>query len=502
MSEGAQRGKGPDILTPIAVIFFVIAKALAIGIFLGAKRTKTWTKEFAVGWTLYSLLVLAIVYSPSWNLTDFLSLLWPRVAGWIYWHVGFKTQASILFFVPFSFSLAALGFVDWIKRRKLQGSIEHLGLKTPTGLTPQVIDVIPLDNHQKKVLVKAIGIDVAEFQSKQGVLESSFNSIVQEIRVSKTNKQIVEIILADEELPEFVSFEEAMEQVKKPYSFVVGLSSEGYILADLCDIHHMIIAGSTGGGKSGFFKQTVVGLLRSSVFLQMYLIDLKRVDAKPFEALSNVRVIKENIQAISCLEAVVREMERRYAFLDDSGRTEIDPERDKLDRIVVGIDEASLLFTVEKHSKATKVQAEKARELADKIAKLGRAAGIHLILATQKVVKDTIDTRVQANINSKMCFRVNTQLSSITVLGHKGASELPKIPGRGIWSVGTQEDVVQVPKLSNEDTIEQIENLTLKFNDASPLKQSLIFAQATSKNTRGFRPSTSPEIATVAEETA
>lgn len=465
-------------------------KAIAIGVFYGIRRKDTWSKDFLTGWLIYALSVVALVYSPRWNVPDILSLICPRVAAWIYWNIPRTAQVVILFAIPFAFWLAIVGFVDLLKRKKLQTSIEHLGLKTPTGLTPQVIDLKPIGNHQNKLLVKAIGIDVSEFQSKKGALESCLNCIVQEIRVSHSNRQVIEIITSDEELPAVVQFDEAMEKVKKPYSFVVGLSNEGYVIADLCEIHHMLIAGSTGGGKSGFFKQAIVGLLRTSEFLQLYLIDLKRVDAKPFEALSNVRVIKDNAQAISCLETVVREMERRYTFLDENGRTEIDPVRDKLDRIVVGIDEASLLFTVEKNSKATKIMAEKARELADKIAKLGRAAGIHLILATQKVVKETIDTRVQANINSKICFRVNTQLSSITVLGHKGASELPKIPGRGLWSVGTQEDVVQVPKLSNEDTIEQIENLTLKFNETSPLNQRLIFGTTNEQKLgHGFRPS-------------
>lgn len=168
-------------------------------------------------------------------------------------------------------------------------------------------------------------------------------------------------------------------------------------------------------------------------------------------------------------------MDRRFRFLEEKGFTEISPERDGLDRIVVAIDEASVLFIIEKSSKETRAIAQGARELADKIAKLGRAAGIHLILATQKVVKETIDTRVQTNINAKMCFRVNTIASSMTVLNNKKAAELPDVQGRGIWSVGCNDLVVQVPYLDNAGVAEEITGLISKFNgEASPLKQPML----------------------------
>jgi DNA segregation ATPase FtsK/SpoIIIE-like protein len=172
-------------------------------------------------------------------------------------------------------------------------------------------------------------------------------------------------------------------------------------------------------------------------------------------------------------------MEDRFRYLEKKGFTEIVPERDQLDRIVVAVDEASVLFTVGKSSKETKAVAEGARELTDKIAKLGRAAGIHLILATQKVVKETIDTRVQTNINAKMCFRVNTIASSMTVLNNKKAADLPDVKGRGIWSVGSNDLVVQVPYLDSDEIGEELMGLTAKFNgEASPLKQKMLQTMA------------------------
>ena len=455
----------------------------------GMCRKGVWTKETLGSWVAYLVTVILVVYGPRWNIPRVIDELSPfaftrGLGAWMARHIPRWFQIVFFFLSSFTGWLVLLGVSEWIKRIKYQKAINHLGLKTPTDLTPKVIAAIPLENRQRKILVKATGLDVATFREKKGALESSFNAIVQDVRVSENNKSIFEVLLCEKELPKEIRFDALAPELKAPYSFLVGESFDGLIVAHLSEIHHMLVAGATGGGKSVFFKQALVGLLKSSEHIQLYLLDLKRgVDMKPFEELKNVRIAKEMMPAVAILQSIVDEMERRFVFLEKNGLTEIDSKRDKLDRIVVGIDEASVLFTIEKNSKATREMAENARELTDKIAKLGRAAGIHLILATQKVVKETIDTRVQTNINARMCFRVNTIQSSMTVLGNKKAAELPEIKGRGIWSVGSRDVIVQVPKLENEEVIEEVGALQEKFNGKdSPLFQSMLEMEKPQEN--------------------
>ena len=476
-TEKPAQAKGGDLIAALTVVLSFLFMGIVKGIYFGALRKDTWTKRFVYGWLGYSSLATAVVFAPRWNFLDIASLAAPRFAGWVYWHVSEMWQALLLTMLPFLTSLMVIGLFDWIHRQKLQQQVQHLGLRTHTGLEPTVSRVIELPNYQRRVLVKAVGIDVNDFKTRKGAIESSFNALVQDIRVSESNKQMVEILLSDKELPKLVSFDSAMEVIKRPYTFPVGLSFDGFITADLREIHHLLIAGATGNGKSSFYKQAVVGILRSSAMIQLYLIDLKRgVESKAFQPLSNVRVMKETVDAIACLKAVVEEMDRRYRVLESNSHNEIDSSRDGLDRIVVAIDEASVLFTIERSSPASKANAQLARDLTDKIAKLGRAAGIHLILATQKVVKETIDTRVQTNINARICFRVNELQASMRVLGNKSAMDLPEIRGRGIWSVGSKNIIVQAPKLSNEELAYQVEELQEKFNgEVSPLKQKMIF---------------------------
>lgn len=463
--------KKDDVLTMICIILGTMGYFYFKLVFKGIGQANRWTMNAVLLWLCYFLVLVAIALSPNWNIPAILSLFSQRAfAEWVFIHVTPAWQVGFLFFLPFTIVFFTFGLLEWIKNTKYQKAIDHLGIKTPTGLTPKVMDVKEMGNNQKKILVQAIGFDVNELKSKKGSLESGFNSIVQNIRIAPYNRQLVEIILADKELSSLIRFEEVADQLKKPFTCLIGESFEQFIKADFREIHHMLIAGATGGGKSYFFKQLIVSLLKCSDHIQFYLIDLKRgVEMGPFRALKNVKVVTENFEAVLMLEAIVTEMDRRFKFLEERGFHEIDPARDNLDRMFVGIDEASVLFIVSKTSKEAKENANKARELTDKIAKLGRAAGIHLILATQKVVKETIDTNVQTNINARVMFRVNTIASSMIVLGNKKAAELPEVPGRAIWSVGSQDTVVQVPLLTKDEMSEELGILTDKFNgDVKP----------------------------------
>ena len=94
---------------------------------------------------------------------------------------------------------------------------------------------------------------------------------------------------------------------------------------------------------------------------------------------------------------------------------------------------------------------QEARTLTDSIAKLSRAAGIHLILATQKLLAEVLPTTVTENLSGKMCFRAETLQGSLLVLGNRDATDLPKIPGRGIWSCGNKQIIVQAPSVTDKD---------------------------------------------------
>ena len=171
-------------------------------------------------------------------------------------------------------------------------------------------------------------------------------------------------------------------------------------------------------------------------------------DSERVEIISNVK------DAVDVLEKVKNEMEDRFEHLKSIEKKTIVPERDGMPRIVLGIDECSVLYMKKNKGSSDYHNKVRAREITDDIAKLSRAAGIHLVLATQKVTKETIDTSIQDNIAAKVCFKMSGNNASVLVLGNKRAEELPQIRGRAIWHYGQDFIQFQAPFIEEKEIIE------------------------------------------------
>lgn len=367
-----------------------------------------------------------------------------------------------LLLVPFG---VALGFVHFFKMARLQKDLRHIGLKSATGAEPKVIDMEIPQPFKKKIILSSQGIGLDHYLSKKSDLESCFGAIVEEIRVSPKSRKLIEIRLAEKELATMVGYADCLPKLTEPHSFLVGESLGGVIAQPLRSLPHLLIAGTSGNGKSVFFNQTLISLMRTSPHIQLYLLDLKLgVEVKAYSGLPNVRIAKDADEAVALLQAVEKEMMARFQYLEKSGRKLIDPTRDNRDLIVVGVDEASVLYKQKKGNRSANETTNLARELTDEITKLGRAAGIHLIAATQKVTTKTIETDVQENIGGRICFRVGTLQGSNTVLGNKTAYELPNIKGRAVWNCGNDFVEVQTPFLSDSLIEKEISDIQAEFS--------------------------------------
>lgn len=349
-----------------------------------------------------------------------------------------------------------LGLKPYWEFQKIQRGIDQLDLKNGLDTPPKLKKLRQLDSMRKELTIFCPGIGIERFEDKKNSLQTSLGVKVESF-IEDYKSKGVKIILTERELPRFVSFKDSSSELKTDGDFLIGMSESGLRIESIKNLPHVLIAGSTGGGKSVFLKQMLLGLLKSTPRLQMYLIDLKGgLELIDFSPLPNVRIVKTEKEAVQLLKKVTQEMKDRFSYLEKNRLKQIVPERDKKDRIVVAIDESSVLYTKgsedEWHSKLV----FEARFLTDEIAKLSRAAGIHLILATQKVSKETVDTKVQENMSGKMCFKMNTIQGSVTILGSKDAHELSAIPGRGIWSMGSEMMEVQAPMLSEKELDEEI----------------------------------------------
>ena len=363
------------------------------------------------------------------------------------------------------FLFVALGIGPYQEIASSQEAIDSLGLKTGTGRRPKVVSVTNTKNGKKTVLVSSYGIGPEAYKSRIDDLQSGLGGRIGTIRRAR-NPRFVEITVTGRELPGAVNFSQLGPALREPGQFLVGFGEGGEMNERIDALPHLLVAGTTGGGKSVFFKQALLGLLTSTEKLQMYLIDLKGgLEFREFGTLPNVEVVKNIEGAVGLLEVVKREMEKRFDYLEKEGKEKIDPKKDKFDRIVVGIDEASVLYSPVSRDDEDYGYTVKARGLTDRIAKLSRAAGIHLIMATQRVTKETIDTRIQENVSGRMCFKLNTLEGSLRVLGNKSACDLPNIPGRGIWQLGSKMAEVQTPFIDNKSLKEKIGAIGEKYRN-------------------------------------
>jgi hypothetical protein len=216
-------------------------------------------------------------------------------------------------------------------------------------------------------------------------------------------------------------------------SFPLGLGVDGKpVMADLSDPNtcHALIAGTSGSGKSEFLKAVVASLIarNTTSSLRLGIVDPKMltfngINGCPF---LTQPVINDVNRAIPLLKSAVSEMERRYQSLSAEGQTAL---RDRWDAgmtdipyFIIIIDEFADLILADREAKKT------FEELLARLAGKGRAAGIHLLLTTQRPDRNIVTGLIKANLPLKVCLKVTSGINSQIVLDEPGAE---KLVGRG-----------------------------------------------------------------------
>ena len=235
-----------------------------------------------------------------------------------------------------------------------------------------------------------------------------------------------------------------------PLTFVVGKDISGKpVVADLADMRHLLIAGTTGSGKSVMTNTLIMSLLYRNApsDMRMIIVDPKQVEMVSYNDIPHLLtpVITNTEKALSAMKWAAGEMDRRYNLMAEekvkkisdynkkmekksaSGQESADDQNGKMPYIVIVIDEMSDLM----------MQASKELEpLIVRIAQLGRAAGMHLVLATQKPVVKVITGLIKGNIPSRIAFRVLTSMESRIILDSSGAE---KLLGQGDMLLSTEQ---------------------------------------------------------------
>lgn len=269
---------------------------------------------------------------------------------------------------------------------------------------------------------------------------------------------------------------EQFSRASSPLTFALGRDISGKTqIADLTKMLHLLIAGSTGMGKSVCINSMLISLIYKSKpeDLQLILIDPKIVEFNCYNGLPHlyVPVVTDAHKAAGALGSAVGEMLRRYKLFAEYGARNIDeyngivekkyPETrvmaddeirpEKKPRIVIVIDELADLMMTSPRDVEDSIQ---------RIAQMGRAAGIHLVVATQRPSVDVITGVIKNNIPTRIAFAVSSQVDSRTILDGAGAE---KLIGRGdmlFLPVGSPKPIrIQGCYVSEEEVAKVVEYL-------------------------------------------
>ena len=333
------------------------------------------------------------------------------------------------------FKLPDLSLLELPSRKKKEDSNEN------EYNDPKFLEKILLDfgvNGSIKKVSKGPVVTLNEFEPAAGVKVSKIINLSDDIarNTSSESARIATIPGSNTigiELPnlsrENVFLSEIINNTdfkKKDVKLPIALGksiSGNTIISDLASMPHLLIAGTTGSGKSVCINTIILSLLyrHTPDKCKFILIDPKMLELSTYEAVPHLLcpVITEAKKAASVLGWVVKEMENRYKLMTKEGVRNIDGYNSNhklpMPYIIVVVDEMSDLMLVAGKEIESYIQ---------KLSQMARAAGIHIIMATQRPSVDVITGTIKANFPTRISFQVTSKIDSRTILGEQGAEQL------------------------------------------------------------------------------
>lgn len=266
--------------------------------------------------------------------------------------------------------------------------------------------------------------DIALSLGASGVRIAAVPDKISVVGIEVPNKAVTTVSLRE------VIDSNEFANAKSKSSFAVGKDIGGKcIVGNIAKLPHMLIAGTTGSGKSVCMNSIIISLLykASPDDVKLIMVDPKMVELGIYNGIPHllIPVVTDPKKAAGSLQWAVTEMMRRYKYMSDAGVRDLESynamieneeiEGNKLPQVVVIIDELADLMLV---------AAKEVEESICRIAQMGRASGIHLVIATQRPSADVITGLMKANIPSRIAFAVASAMESRIILDTQGAEKL------------------------------------------------------------------------------
>ena len=292
---------------------------------------------------------------------------------------------------------------------------------------------------------------------------------------------------------------QAFQNAKSRLSFAVGKDVSGNpVVGDISKLPHMLIAGTTGSGKSVCMNSLILSLMYKSSpdEVKFIMVDPKMVELGIYNGIPHllIPVVTDPKKAAGALQWAVTEMLKRYRLFADAGVRDLNGynalcdknpgELQKMPRIVVVIDELADLMLV---------ASKEVEESICRVAQMGRASGMHLVIATQRPSADVITGLMKANIPSRIAFAVSSAMESRIILDTQGAE---KLVGKGdmlYFPLGTNKPQrIQGAFVSDEER-EEVINYVKQGTEASYAEDIIDHIEKAVEKSEGGRKDDSTE---------
>ncbi len=280
-----------------------------------------------------------------------------------------------------------------------------------------------LDQGVKLSKITNLSDDIALALGASGVRIAPIPNKISVVGIEVPNRAVTAVRIRD------VIESRAFTEHPSTVAFAVGKDIGGNnIVGNIGKLPHVLIAGTTGSGKSVCTNSLIVSLLYKSTpeEVRFIMVDPKMVELAPYNGIPHllIPVVTDPKKAAGALQWAVYEMMKRYKLFSEHGVKDLagynalqasDPDVKKMPSVVVVIDELADLMLV---------AAKEVEESICRVAQMGRAAGMHLVIATQRPSSDVITGLMKANIPSRIAFAVASSLESRIILDTQGAEKL------------------------------------------------------------------------------
>ena len=335
------------------------------------------------------------------------------------------------------FKLPTLNFLERNSDLKNKKNINDIELKKNSEFLERILLDFGVEGKIKNVSSGPV-VTLNEFEPASGIKVSKIVNLADDIarNTSSVSARVatipgkntigIEIPNARREkvfLNEIISDDKfSKKEIKLPIALGKGISGNP-IIGDLFSMPHLLIAGTTGSGKSVCINTIILSLLYKYTpeKCNLILIDPKMLELSAYEGIPHLLcpVITEAKKATAALGWAVKEMENRYKLMTSVGVKNIDGYNSKhkkhMPYIVVVVDEMSDLMLIAGKEIENYIQ---------RLSQMARAAGIHIIMATQRPSVDVITGTIKANFPTRISFQVSSKIDSRTILGEQGAEQL------------------------------------------------------------------------------